>query len=287
METAREVTEETEAVPATGKSDRIFYVELEKIKPNPYQPRRDFKIEELKSLADSMREYGMLQPLLVSKLETSVTSGTRVEYQLIAGERRLRAAEMAGLRQAPVIIRSATEAGRLEMAIVENVQRQDLNPMEEAAAFRQLADEFGLTHAQVAQKFGTKASTVSNKVRLLDLPQEVKELVIKGTLTEGHAKTLLATQNPERQRYLAKQAIKTGMTVRALEDLVKYEPDHRSQKSPVILDPSLVEYKKILQDSLGTSIKIVGSRSQGRLILNFFSEEDLAKMIKKLTGRSW
>lgn len=280
---ARPAAEETEVVPEAAKSDRIFYIELEKIKPNPYQPRRDFKIEELKSLADSMKEYGMLQPLLVSKLETSVASGTRVEYQLIAGERRLRAAEMAGLRQAPVVIKNPSEINKLEMAVIENIQRQDLNPIEEAMAFRQMIDEFGLTHAQLGARLGLSAASISNKVRLMDLPQEVKALVMKGKMSEGHAKSLLAAKNPERQRYLVKQVLETGMTVRMLEDLIKHESEYRPQPSRANLDSSLVEYKRMIQESLGTMVKIVGSRNKGHITLAFYSEEDLAKMVKRLT----
>ncbi|MBI4120137.1 MAG: ParB/RepB/Spo0J family partition protein [Parcubacteria group bacterium] len=294
LEVPPEVTEETEALPvlnsdltsAMAKADKIFNIEIERIKPNPYQPRRDFNTAEIKNLADSMREYGMLQPLLVSKVETNVASGTKVEYQLIAGERRLRAAEMAGLRQVPAIIRSASEAGKLEMAVVENIQRRDLNPIEESVALCQMISEFGLTHEQLAKKVGMSAVAVSNKVRLVGLPQDVKELIIQAKLSEGQAKALLGTKNPERQRYFAKKAMNGGMTVRMLEDLIRYEPDHRPVSVPASSDPSMAEYQRLMREFLGTTVKIVGTRYHGHLNVSFSSEEDLAKLVEKLTGQA-
>ncbi|MEK7077922.1 MAG: ParB/RepB/Spo0J family partition protein, partial [Patescibacteria group bacterium] len=192
----------------TAKEDSVFYIELEKIKPNPYQPRREFDEAELVSLAESMKQYGMIQPLLVSKVETAVPLGTRVEYQLIAGERRLKAAGLAGLKQVPVIIKNPDEATKLELALIENVQRQNLNPVEEAMAYERLVREFKMTQTQVAQKVGKSRETVANRVRLLDLPYEVQKNISEGKITEGHAKVLLAVKNPERLRFLAEEAVK-------------------------------------------------------------------------------
>ncbi|MEK9174810.1 MAG: ParB/RepB/Spo0J family partition protein, partial [Patescibacteria group bacterium] len=190
-------------VTTTAKQESIFYIELEKIKPNPYQPRKEFDEAELASLAESMKQYGMLQPLLVSKVELDIPSGTKVEYQLIAGERRLKAAGLAGLRQAPVIIKNPDDATKLEIALIENVQRQNLNPVEEALAYERLMSEFKLTQAQVAQKVGKSREVVANRVRILDLPVEVQRNISEGKITEGHAKLLLGVKNPERQRFLA------------------------------------------------------------------------------------
>ncbi len=267
----------------TAKQESIFYIELEKIKPNPYQPRKEFDEAELASLAESMKQYGMLQPLLVSKVELAVPSGTKVEYQLIAGERRLKAAGLAGLRQVPVIIKNPDEATKLEIALIENVQRQNLNPVEEALAYERLMREFKLTQLQVAQKVGKSREAVANRVRLLDLPYEVQRSVSDGKITEGHAKVLLAIKNSERQIFLASEAVNKEMSVRELEDIVRQEESYKS-KPAKITDPELENYKKTIQDTLGTPVTFSGSREKGKLAISFYSQEDLDRLIKKLTG---
>ncbi|MEK7209550.1 MAG: ParB/RepB/Spo0J family partition protein, partial [Patescibacteria group bacterium] len=267
----------------TAKSDSIFYIELEKIKPNPYQPRKEFDQTELAGLAESMKQYGMLQPLLVSKMETAVSTGTKVEYQLIAGERRLKAAGLAGLRQVPVIIKNPNETAKLEWALVENVQRQNLSPLEEALAYERLMKEFHMTQMQVAQKVGKSREVVANRVRLLDLPYEVQRNISEGKITEGHAKLLLGVKNQERQRYLAEEAIKKDMSVRELEDLVKQEESYKT-KLPRPIDPELEGYKKTIQDAIGTPVSFSGSRAKGKLAISFYSQEDLDRLIKRLTG---
>ncbi len=271
-------------VTTTAKQESIFYIELEKIKPNPYQPRKEFDEAELASLAESMKQYGMLQPLLVSKVELDIPSGTKVEYQLIAGERRLKAAGLAGLRQVPVIIKNPDDATKLEIALIENVQRQNLNPVEEALAYERLMSEFKLTQAQVAQKVGKSREVVANRVRILDLPVEVQRNISEGKITEGHAKLLLGVKNPERQRFLASEIIKKDMSVRELEELVRQEESYK-MKSARVLDPELENYKKTIQDTLGTPVAFSGSREKGRLAINFYSQEDLDRLIKKLTGQ--
>lgn len=265
------------------KQDSIFYIELEKIKPNPYQPRREFNETELSSLAESMKQYGMIQPLLVSKVETAVPLGTKVEYQLIAGERRLKAAGLAGLRQVPVIIKNPDEATKLELALIENVQRQNLNPVEEALAYERLVQEFKMTQTQVAQKVGKSRETVANRVRLLDLPYEVQKNISEGKITEGHAKVILAVKNPERQRFLAEEAVKKEMSVRELEDLVRQEESYKAKPARAV-DPELENYKKTIQDTLGTPVAFSGSREKGKLAISFYSQEDLERILKRLTG---
>jgi len=280
----KSVAPETEkfVVAGSAKQDSVFYIETEKIKPNPYQPRREFNQAELQSLADSMKQYGMLQPLLVSKIEVEVPSGTKVEYQLIAGERRLKAAALAGLRAVPAIIKSADESSKLEMALIENVQRQDLNSLEEALAYRRLIDEFKLTQAEVAQKVGKSREVVGNKVRLLDLPYEIQRDLSDGKISEGHAKVLLALKNPEKQRFLAQEVMVKGMSVRALEELVKVEEAYQHKVKNI--DPVLEEYKKTVQDAIGAPVNISGSKEKGRLAINFYSEVDLERIIKKLSS---
>jgi ParB family chromosome partitioning protein len=266
------------------KQESIFYIETEKIKPNPFQPRRDFDEAELVSLADSMKQYGMIQPLLVSKVETEVPSGTKVEYQLIAGERRLRAASIAGLKQVPVIIKNTDDSTKLELALIENVQRQDLNPVEEALAYQRLINEFNMTQIQVAQKVGKSREVIANRVRLLDLPYEVQKNLSDGKITEGHAKVLLSIKNPERQRYLAEETSAKGMSVRDLEEIVKQEESYKVKNTVRTIDPELESYKKTVQEILGTPVAISGSKEKGKLAISFYSEEDLERLIKRLTG---
>ena len=267
----------------TGKSDSVFYIEVEKIKPNPHQPRRDFNETELSGLAESMKQYGVLQPLLVSKIETEVPGGTKVEYQLIAGERRLKAAAMAGLRQVPVIIKNPDESTKLEIALIENVQRQNLNPIEEALAYQRLMEDFKMTQASVAQKVGKSREVVANRVRLLDLPYEVQRNISDGKISEGHAKVLLAVRNPEKQRYLADEISAKGMSVRDLEEMVKGDDTYHARvvRTP---DPALEEYKKVIQEALGAPVVISGSKEKGKLAISFYSEDDLDRLIKKLSG---
>lgn len=266
------------------KQESIFYIETEKIKPNPFQPRRDFDEAELMSLADSMKQYGMIQPLLVSKIETEVPSGTKVEYQLIAGERRLRAASIAGLKQVPVIIKNTDDSTKLELALIENVQRQDLNPVEEALGYQRLMNEFKMTQMQVAQKVGKSREVIANRVRLLDLPYEVQKNLSDGKITEGHAKVLLSIKNPERQRYLAEETSSKGMSVRDLEEIVRQEESYKVKSTVRAIDPELENYKKTVQEILGTPVAISGSKEKGKLAISFYSEEDLERLIKRLTG---
>jgi ParB family chromosome partitioning protein len=271
------------SVVSTGRQDSVFYIEVEKIKPGLHQPRRDFNEEELLGLAESMKQYGVLQPLLVSKVETDVPAGTKVEYQLIAGERRLKAAAMAGLRQVPVIIRNSDESTKLEISLIENVQRQNLNPIEEALAYQRLIEEFKMTQAQVAQKVGKSREVVANRVRLLDLPYEVQRNISDGKISEGHAKVLLSVRNPEKQRFLAGEVGDKNMSVRDLEEIVKGEGVYKARVARVF-DPTLEEYKKTIQDALGAPVSISGSKERGRLAISFYSEDDLERLTKKLSG---
>ncbi len=179
------------------EGEHIFHLEVEKIKPNPHQPRREFDEELLKDLAASIREFGLLQPIVVSKIEKETDTGTQVEYQLIAGERRLRAAKILGLERVPAIIRSIMkDTEKLEMAIVENLQRENLNAIETARAYAKLQDEFGLTQREVAARLGKSRETIANTLRLLSLPSEIKEAVAKNKINESQARLLLTIEEP-------------------------------------------------------------------------------------------
>ena len=185
---------------SASKKEAIFFVEINKVKSNPYQPRKVFDQEKLEKLKDSVREYGILQPLVVAKSEKEMERGATVEYQLIAGERRLIAARMAGFTQVPVIIRSPSDKERLELSLIENVQRENLNPIEKAAAFQKLRKEFGLSQKEVSQVAGISREAVANTLRLLNLPKEIIESVSAGKITEGHARAILLNKDLKSQK---------------------------------------------------------------------------------------
>lgn len=264
----------------------VFYIEVEKIKPNPHQPRREFSEEGLEALASSIQKHGILQPLTVTKHEIKREYGRGVEYHIIAGERRWRAAQMAGFSQVPVIVREATEQNKLELALIENIQRDDLNPVEEARAYQKLAQKFELTQQAIAEQVGKSRAAVANKMRLLGLPYDIQQLLsTNNNLTEGHAKVILSLDNPEKQTYFAKKVLEEDLSVRALDRLIKKESQpknassHKTQSSP---DPELEAYKKKIQESLGASVAISGNRQKGRLAISFHSPEELRAIIGRL-----
>lgn len=267
------------------KRESIFYIEVDKIKPNPHQPRKDFGDKDLNSLADSIQRHGILQPLIVTKHEIKRDLGRGVEYYIVAGERRWRAAKLSGFSQVPVMIRSTSEQDRLELALIENIQRSDLNSIEEARAYQSLADNFSLTQEQISERVSRSREAVANKIRLLSLPYEVQKAVIEGSIFEGHAKVLLSLKNPEKQIFLTKQAISNDWSVRTLEEKIREETGQvkKSKTAEIKIDPELEEYKRTIQDSLGTSVNISGSSQKGRLAISFNSQEELDSIIKKLT----
>ena len=201
------------------KQEPIFYIDIDKIKSNPYQPRRTFDQDGLKSLAESIKEHGILQPLLVSRLQKE--SGDITEYQLVAGERRLLASKMAGLTQVPVIVRDPTEQEKLEVALIENVQREDLNSMEKAEAYKRLQDEFKFLQKDIAHMVGKSRESVANTIRLLDLPLEIKEGLKEAKISEGHARAILSLQDQEKQKTLFASVVRDGLSVREAESLVQ------------------------------------------------------------------
>jgi len=209
-------TAKTSKEPAVRK-EPIFYIEINRIKSNPYQPRKNFDQDSLKSLADSIKEYGVLQPLLVSRIEKE--SGA--EYQLVAGERRLLASKMIGLTQVPVIVRDPTEKEKLEVSLVENVQRANLNPLEKAEAYKKLCEEFNFMQKDIAKMVGCSREAIANTLRLFDLPEEIKTALREGKITEGHARAMLTATDVEKQRIIFLQTIRDGLNVREVESLAQ------------------------------------------------------------------
>lgn len=253
---------------------------IDSIVPNPLQPRQKLDMEALEELAVSIREHGLIQPLIVSQLhpepgEEASDTGTP-RYQLIAGERRLEAAKLAGLTRVPVIIREATPQEMLELALVENIQRADLNPLEQAAAYRHLMDDFGLTQEQVAERVGKSRVVVANSVRLLRLPEEIKNSLAQGQITEGHARALLALEKPDDQLKLWKAILKRGLNVRQTEEMVRrMTSGPRPKQSSRLSSPETQALEEQFREALGTKVQLFRSRRGGKLVIHFYSEEEL------------
>lgn len=267
-------------------NDAIFWIEVEKVAPNPYQPRREFDQEALKSLAESIRMYGVLQPLVVTRKEVFHDGGgMSVEYELVSGERRLRASKLAGLSQVPALIRNAPEDAqlKLEMAIIENLQREDLNPVDRARSFERLAKEFGLKQAQIAEKVGKSREYVSNSMRILSLPDEMINALEEGRISEGHTRPLLMlTDRPEEQLVLFKEIITKKLTVREAEGLSRRVATERVRNKGKYLDPAMIELEKTFTESLGTRVRIEKNKDGGTVTIDFFSPEDLRALLERL-----
>lgn len=260
-------------------NDSIFWVDAEKIKPNPFQPRKDFDKAQLESLADSIKQYGVLQALVVTRKEIEKPDGGfDVEYELIAGERRLRASKLAGLQQVPVLIKTGEETDlmKLELAIIENIQREDLNPIDRARAFEKLANEFRFKHAEIARKVGKSREYVSNTIRILSLPAEIIDALSKGQISEGHTRPILMLgDRPDEQRTLFKEIVFKKLTVREAEAISRKIAYDKVRKKDYVFDPELIELEEKIAASLGTRVSIERKDNGGRLTIDFFSNDDL------------
>ncbi len=265
------------------KYDSVFWIDVDRIVPNPYQPRKEFSEEGLKSLAESIRQYGVLQPLVVSRSEVEKPDGLESVYELIAGERRLRASKLAGLRQVPVVIRQGdTNLTKLELAIIENLQREDLNAIDRAKALQKLIDEFGISHAATAAKIGKSREYVSNSVRLLSLPEHMQGAIVGKEISEGHARTLLALNDrPEQRETLFKEIILKKLSVRVAERIVRSIAQERVRKYHR-KTAEMVEIEKSLTETLGTRVIIETNAEGGRLLIDFFSPDDLQQLVTAL-----
>ncbi len=258
--------------------------------PNPYQPRREFDEARLEDLAQSIKQYGVLQPLTVSRVEREKDEGGLVtEYELIAGERRLRAAKLAGVSQVPAIIRVGdTSMMKLELAIIENLQREDLNVVDRAHAFFRLANEFKFTHAEIAKKMGRSREYVSNTLRILSLPQEVLTALGEGKITEGHTRPILMlADHPEEQIVLFKEIVYKKITVREAEKLARKIAYDRVRKKEFMPDPEITELEEEFQEKLGTRVHIDRKELGGQIKIDFFSTDDLRtilEMIQRVEG---
>lgn len=252
----------------------IVEVDVNNIVPNPHQPRVLFDDEKLEDLAKSIKQHGIIQPLVVSN--------NGVKYELIAGERRFQAAKIAGLNKVPVIVREASEKQKLELAIIENVQRHDLNAIEEATSYKKLMDEYQMNQEEVASRIGKSRSLVANKIRLLSLPIEIQKALIERRITEGHAKAILAIENPEKQRALFELILKGNLTVRQAEDKTK-EISVKSHKRTMQSDPILKELEDRLVGILGTKVRVSKAGDGGKIIIEYYSKEDLDSLLNKIS----
>lgn len=269
-------------------SNSIFWIDTNKIKPNPFQPRRDFDEAKLQDLAESIKQYGVLQPLTVSRVEVEKEDGgLSTEYELIAGERRLRAAMLAQVSEVPVVIRVGdTAIMKLELAIIENLQREDLNVVDRARAFARLASEFKFTHNEIAKKMGRSREYVSNSLRILSLSEEILNALSEGKITEGHTRPILMlVDHPEEQIVLFKEILYKKITVREAERLARKIAYDRVRKKEFMPDPEITELEEEFQDKLGTRVHIDRKELGGQIKIDFFSTEDLRLILDSIQNR--
>ena len=265
------------AAPAGGVTE----LPVEAIRPNRYQPRRRVAADALGELAASIAEHGVIQPVLVTRTDDG--------YELIAGERRLRAARLAGLERVPAVIREAADRDRLELALVENIQRADLDPLEEARAYRQLIEEFGLTQEEVAARVGRARPSIANALRLLALPAEVQETIAEGDISAGHARAVASLDEPALQIELSRLVVARGLSVRQTEELarrLKERPAARlgGRDVPPARDPDVERLEADLRGALGTKVTVTTGARTGRIVIEYYDQEDLLRLIDRLVG---
>ena len=268
----------TALIPQRSSAPGTTEIPIDRIRPNPRQPRQVMDQGQLDELAASIREHGVLQPILVTE--------TLDGYQLVAGERRFRASRQAGLERIPAVIRQLADRDQLELALVENLQRADLGPMEEAHAFQSLVDEFELTHESIAQRLGRSKSAVTNTLRLLDLDPEVQAAIADGRLSAGHARAIGGLPVTQ-QAHVARTVIEQGFSVRQAEELVRRLREPRpAQAAPTrrLPDPDLERVEDDLRRRLGTKVTLARSRKGGRIIIEFYSDEELGQLYDRLIG---
>jgi len=261
--------------PTSQKKESVFWIEIDKIKTNPFQPRKEFNQKELKELADSIEKYGILQPLIVRKIEKDVPNGQKVEYQLIAGERRLRASKMIGLKEVPVIVKEISKENELPISLVENIQREDLNPLEKALAFKKLIEEFHLTQKEVAKMVGKSRESIANTLRLLILPEEIQKGIQRGEISEGHARALLSIPK-EKQIDVYKETIKKKLPVRELEQKAESKKEKKEILNLKKLQDEIFQVFKI------NNFKIREKNNKIELTLSFNSEKELRNFLKEI-----
>ena len=261
------------------RKEEIVYVQSGQIKPNPFQPREDFDQQSIEELAQSIKEKGVIQPLLVRRKGDS--------YELIAGERRLRAANSLGLKEIPIIVRDVSDQDSLELALIENIQREDLNPIEEAHAYQHLMDKFQVTQEKISEVLGKARSTITNTLRLLKLPHEIQQEMKKGRISFAHGRTLLEIDDANQQRRLAQDIISKGLSVRELETLIKTSRPKGLRRKMVPgqqREPLIAVLEEQMQHALATKVRIIKRKKRGHINIEFYSQEDLERIAHVIKG---
>lgn len=259
-----------------NKEQGVITIPIDKIKTNKYQPRLEFDKDALKDLTSSIKEKGLIQPVLVRYKDG--------EYELIAGERRFRAAKMLDLKEIPAIVKNVSDLDSLEISIIENVQREDLNPIDQAKAYKRLVEEFNMTQENIADAIGKDRATVTNILRLLKLPQKIQEYVSRGTISMGHARAILGLNDEKEQSRVCAKIIKNDLSVRDTERYAKRKM-YQVEKKISDKDPNLVYIEESLREALGTKVKITKSRKGGKIEIEFYSDGDLERVITILKSR--
>jgi len=260
------------------EGEQVKEVSVSEIRPNPYQPRKEFEQSAIDELAGSIKEHGIIQPLIVRK---SIKG-----FELVAGERRLRAAKLAGLKQVPVVVKAYTDQQLMEIALIENLQRENLNPLEEAEAYEKLIAYHDYTQDQLAKKIGKSRPHVANMLRLLQLPEGIRKMVSAADLSMGHARALLTVTDEKAQLQIAKDVVEKELSVRQLEELVKQLSVSREtkKKKPAKNEPVLIAIEERLRSRFGTSVKIKKGSKRGKIEIDFYSQEDLQRIVDLLNA---
>ncbi len=263
--------------------DPVSEAELSELRPNPYQPRKNFDDESLRELSESIRQHGVVQPLVVRK---SIRG-----YEIVAGERRFRAAKLAGLERVPIVVKEFTDEQMMEIALVENLQREDLNPMEVAHAYQKLMKHLSITQEELAERVGKSRPHVANFLRLLQLPPDIQDDVSRGTLSMGHARALLGLKDPDLMKKLAEKVIKEQASVRQLEEWVQQlnqtAPKKEKPARPAESSPKIKRYEEMLQEAFSTPVRIKHGRKKGRIEIEYYSEKELERLVELLQQEHW
>ena len=272
------VAQDIRLITENEKSERITTLKLSQVEPNKDQPRKAFDEEKLAILADSIKQHGVIQPIIVKDLANGF-------YQIVAGERRWRASRMAGLKEIPAIIRTYDELTTMQVALIENLQREDLNPIEEALSYKALLDDFSLTQEKVSEQVGKSRSAIANAIRLLSLPKEVQSMLEDGLLSGGHARAILSVNEDDKKILLAEKVKTDGLSVRQTEQLAKtlnQQPKTVSKKEITDFDLQIEQIQKQMASALGTKVKIQNGEKKGKIEIEYYSSEDLDRVLKLL-----
>jgi len=253
----------------------IVELKITEIEPNKEQPRKNFNQEKLQALAESIRQHGVVQPIIVKKQENG--------YTIIAGERRWRAAKMAGLKTIPSIIKDLSSRETMEIALIENLQREDLNPIEEAEAYQKLMDEHGMTQEELSRLVGKSRAAIANSVRLLTLPDRIKDMLVNEQLTSGHARTLITVEDTEKQLELAEIIVEKNLSVRETEKMVNEKKNNRAVRKNVTKDANILDIEEKLKGILGTKVELKHNKNKGKIIIEYYSDDDFNRIIEFIT----